>query len=276
MSEATAALMGDNGGAADNGTAGDNGAVDNGAWNSGFDEETSAYIGNKGWQGVDDVLSSYRNLEKFVGGSKNLIEMPGMDAGEEAMNDFFNKLGRPETADKYGLDVPDTADAELTDWFRNTAHKYGLTDAQAKGLFGDWNEMSGSRLEQMQSNQEQQAEQAIANLKKEWGQGFDSQIDAGKRAVAALGYDADALNAIEDKLGTADMLKLFASFGSKMSESSFEGGERQGSGSFGLTPAAAQQQLNDLRTDKSFMDQYLSGNKDAVAKYSRLMEAAYA
>lgn len=275
MTDATAALMGDNGGA-DGGAAGNTGAVDNGAWNSGFDEETNAYVGNKGWQGVDDVLSSYRNLEKFVGGSKNLIEMPGEDAGADALGAFFNKLGRPETADAYNLNVPDTADADLTDWFRNTAHELGLSDRQAASLYDKWNEMSDGRMEQMQSNQELESEQAIANLKKEWGQGFDAQIDMGKRAVNALGYDQESLSSLEEKLGTADMLKLFAAVGSKMGEDTFEGSDRKGSGSFGLTPAAAQQQMNDLRTDKAFMDQYLAGNKDAVAKMTRLMEAAFA
>ncbi len=275
MSEATAALTGDNGGtgAGAAGSAGAAGTQPN-AWNAGFDEETSAYVQNKGWQSPADILSSYRNLEKFAGGSKNLIEMPGMDADETALNNFFNKLGRPEAPDKYGLKAPEGADPELVNWFKANAHKAGLTDKQAASLFDAWNGMSGERMQAMQQQMREQSEREITELKKEWGQGYDSQIDAGRRAAAALGYDEAKLGAIEDKLGTAEMLRLFATLGSKMGEDSFEGGDRTGT-SFGVTPAAAKQQIADLEMDKNFMNEYLNGNPDAINKMKRLMESAH-
>lgn len=275
MSEATAALTGDNGGtgAGAAGSAGAAGTQPN-AWNAGFDEETSAYVQNKGWQSPADILSSYRNLEKFAGGSKNLIEMPGMDADETTLNNFFNKLGRPEAPDKYGLKAPEGADPELVNWFKANAHKAGLTDKQAASLFDAWNGMSGERMQAMQQQMREQSEREITELKKEWGQGYDSQIDAGRRAAAALGYDEAKLGAIEDKLGTAEMLRLFATLGSKMGEDSFEGGDRTGT-SFGVTPAAAKQQIADLKMDKNFMNEYLNGNPDAINKMKRLMESAH-
>lgn len=276
MTEATAALMGDNGGAA---SGADNGAAAAGAttpqpWTEGFDEDTNAYVSNKGWQGPADILNSYRNLEKFAGGSKNLVELPGADADEAALGSFFNKIGRPESADKYELNMPDGGDADLADWFKQNAHKSGLTSKQAASLFDAWNEMSTTRTQAMQEQMQADSERSIAELKREWGQGFDSQIDSGKRAVAALGYDADKLGAIEEKLGTAEMLKLFATIGSKMGEPNFEGGDG-GGGSFGLTPASAKQQIADLKMDKNFMGEYLNGNKDAVAKMQRLMGFAH-
>jgi hypothetical protein len=272
MSEATAALAGDNGGTG-TGAAGSTGTPSN-AWNSGFDEETSAYVQNKGWQSPVDILSSYRNLEKFAGGSKNLIELPGVDADETALNNFFNKLGRPEAPDKYGLKAPENADPELVNWFKNNAHKAGLSEKQAASLFDAWNGMSGERMQAMQAQMREASEREITELKKEWGQAYDTQIDSGRRAAAALGYDEAKLGAIEDKLGTAEMLRLFATLGSKMGEDSFEGGERTGS-SFGVTPAAAKQQIADLKMDKNFMSEYLGGNPDAISKMKRLMESAH-
>ena len=275
MSEATAALTGDNG-SADAGTAtgGAVGASNDNAWDSGFDETTRAYIGNKGWQNPSDILNSYRNLEKFSGGSKNLIELPGHDADADAMSTFYNKIGRPESPDNYNFTLPDAGDEELFNWFRQTAHETGLTDTQAAQLFNKWEELSTSRVNEIQQNALQSAESDIASLKKEWGQGFDAQIQSGRRAVEAIGLSEDQLTEYESKLGTAEMLKLFATLGSKMGEDSFEDGGRSG-GSFGLTPAAAQAQLSDLRMDKNFMDAYLSGDKDAVSKMQRLMGMAY-
>lgn len=272
MSEAAAAPTGDNG-SANAGAA--NGAGNPSPWNAGFDEDTNAYVSNKGWQGVPDILNSYRNLEKFAGGSKNLLELPGADADATALDAFYNKLGRPESPDKYGLKVPDGGDAELSEWFKQNAHKTGLTDKQAATLFDAWNEMTSTRMQAMQQEAQASSEREIADLQKEWGQGYEAQIDSGKRAVAALGYDAEKLNALESKMGTAEMLKLFAAVGSKMGEDSFADGNRSGNTTFGLTPAAAKQQIADLKMDKNFMGEYLSGNKDAVSKMQRLMGFAH-
>lgn len=275
MSEATAALSGDNGGAA-SGTQ-QTGTQQTGAtpsWNEGFDEDTSAYVTNKGWQSPADILSSYRNLEKFAGGSKNLLELPGVDADESALDSFYNKLGRPESPDKYGLKMPENGDPELADWFKQNAHKAGLTDKQAASLFDAWNNLSSEKMGQIQQQMAQKSEQEMAELKKEWGQAYEQQIDAGRRAVAALGYDEARLSALEDKMGTAEMMRLFSLVGSKMGEDTFEGGERSGT-SFGVTPAMAKQQVADLKMDKQFMSEYLGGNPDAVSKMKRLMEKAY-
>jgi hypothetical protein len=269
MNDATAATSGDNGGT-DTGAAGNNPAP----WNSGFDEDTSAYIQNKGWQSPTDILTSYRALEKFQGGSKNLLELPGVDAEPEAWDAVYNKLGRPESADKYELSLPENGDRELADWFKQTAHKTGLTAKQAQSLYESYNEVLGQKTQQSQQALMQQSEQAVTELKKEWGQAFDTQIDAGRRAVQALGYDEAKLANVEQKLGTAEMLRLFAAVGSKMGEDSFESGDRSDAG-FGVTPAAARQQIADLKMDKNFMGEYMSGNPDAVSKMKRLMEMAH-
>lgn len=272
MTEATAALSGDNGGA--NTGAATNAGTQAPAWNSGFDEDTSAYVQNKGWQSPADILNSYRALEKFQGGSKNLLELPGVDAEPEAWDQVYNKLGRPESPDKYELNMPENGDEQLANWFKETAHKTGLTAKQAQSLFESYNELVGNQTAEMQAMTAQQSEQQIGELKKEWGQAFDTQIDAGRRAAQALGYDEAKLSDIEQKLGTGEMLRLFASIGSKMGEDSFVDGGRSDSG-FGVTPAMARQQIAELKMDKQFMGEYMNGNKDAVAKMKRLMEQAH-
>lgn len=275
MENATAAPTGDNGGAAGGATEGAGVAAgEQQVWYSGLDEQTQAFVQNKGWESPTDLLNSYRNLEKFAGGSKNLVELPGVDQGDEAWGPVYDRLGRPESPDKYGIEPPEGADPGLTDWFKQTAHQLGLSDRQASKLYEAYNGMAQEQQQAMQAQMAEQSEKDIDGLKREWGQAFNTQIDMGKRAVAALGFDEQKLSEYESKLGTAEMLKLFATLGSKMGEDTFEGGERTG-GSFGTTPAQAQAQLSELKMDKQFMDNYLSGNPDAVSKMKRLMEQAY-
>ena len=220
------------------------------------------------------MLMSYRNLEKFAGGAKNLLELPPENATPEQLDAFYSKLGRPADPNEYGLKAPDGGDPAMVEWFKGTAHKLGLSAKQAQSLFTEFNGMSGSMQEKLQTQMAQESEKAIGTLKQEWGQAYDQMIGAGRRAATALGYDAGKLSAIEDKLGTAEMLRLFAQLGSKMGEDSFAG--ERSEGGFGTTPAAAKQQIADLKLDKGFMDKYLAGDKDAVNKLQRLMEAAHA
>lgn len=276
MSEATAALVGDNGGAG--APAGEPGAQP--SWAEGFSEDTVAYVQNKGWageKGIDHgkVIESYQNLEKFAGGSKNLVEMPGVDAPPEAMEKFYNRLGRPESADQYQFKMNDGGDPELFGWFQQSAHKHGLTEKQAAGFLGDYEEMAGGRVSGMAENLKAQAEADIADLRKELGAGYDAHIESGRRAANALGYDEQRLSALEDKMGTGEMLRLFGELGKTMGEDTFEDGGRSGNSGFGVTPAQAKQEMADLKMDKAFMDSYLSGNKEAVAKMTRLMGLAH-
>jgi hypothetical protein len=275
MTETAAAILGDNGTPAPAAGAQPTAQPSaNSVWTAAFDEDTNAYVSNKGWKEPQDLLMSYRNLEKFAGGAKNLLELPPEGATPEQLDAFYSKLGRPADPEEYGLQPPQGGDPELTNWFKGTAHKLGLTANQAKALYTEFNGMSGSLQEKLQAQQAQESEKAIGSLKQEWGQAFDQNIGAGRRAVAALGLDAGKLQAYEDKLGTAEMLKLFATLGSKMGEDSFAGD--RGEGGFGTSPAQARNQIADLKLDKDFMAKYLTGDKDAVGKMSRLMEAAHA
>jgi hypothetical protein len=274
MSEAAAALSGVETAAPES----DNGAIAQSAnapsWMDGFSEDTLAYVQNKGWDSPKSLLESYRNLEKFSGGSKNIVELPGVDADETTLANFYDRLGRPGSPDQYGFNVPEGADPELVNWFGETAHRHGLSAKQAQSLFNEWNEMSNSRLENMQHEMKVANEQQLQDLKREWGSDYDSNLDAGRRAVAALGYDEQSLSSLEEKMGTGEMMKLFAQIGARMGEDSFITGNESGNG-FGSSPAQAQMQINELKSDQQFMKAYMEGDKAAVAKMQRLMSQAY-
>ena len=274
MSEAAAALSGDNGSAGTGAAVTTTTGTQATPWNAGFDEDTQAYVGAKGWQSPVDLLTSYRNLEKFAGGSKAIVELPGEDADPQKINEFYAKLGRPDSPDKYDLKMPADADPKVTEFYKNLAHKHGLSAKQAVGLYGEWNEFITGLGQQSEADMQATSEREVLDVKKEWGQAFEQNLDAGRRAAAALGYDQAKQDAMEAKLGTAETLRLFATLGSKMGEDSFAGGEREGS-SFALSPATAKQQIADLKMDNQFMAKYLNGDKDAIAKMTRLMESAH-
>jgi hypothetical protein len=58
------------------------------------------------------------------------ISPDGSNADE--MNEFYDKLGRPETPDDYDFDIGAHDQEGSYNAFRESAHKHGLTDAQAE------------------------------------------------------------------------------------------------------------------------------------------------
>ena len=85
------------------------------------------------------LVKSYVHGQKMVGADK--IALPGTDASDDTWNEFYGKLGRPETAADYGLKKPEDLpegfpySEDIEKDFGEQAHKLGLTPKQVKGLF---------------------------------------------------------------------------------------------------------------------------------------------
>ena len=237
-----------------------------------FEGEDLGYIQNKGWKNPEDVVTGYRNLEKLLG-SNNKIAMPGEDASNEDWASFYNKLGRPEEVSGYELNAPDgmEIDKSLQDWFANTAHEAGLTVNQAQGLFEKWNELTGSKTQELEKSAQVESEIQMNELKQEWGRAFEEKTQMARNAVRSFGIESNDIDAIENAIGTGKLMKMFASIGEGLGESKFKGG---GTASFTMTPGQAQAEIAQLNLDPTFKSQYIGGNKEAVAKMQKLFKLA--
>jgi hypothetical protein len=117
-------------------------------------------VSKKGWKGVGDLASAYTELEKFKGVSPDkLFTVP--EAGDvDGWSKVYNKLGRPETPDKYttkfkapeGIEIQQ----ELLDNFKKYAHEKGMSDA----LFNDVVQFQLDASAEMQKIFQQQSEEA--------------------------------------------------------------------------------------------------------------------
>ena len=77
----------------------------------------------------------------------------------------------------------------------------------------------------------------------------------------------------EAALGSADLLKFTAKLGRGLKEDSFAGGSVPAAG---VTKEGAREELALLQKDKAFAARYLAGEADAVRKFTRLNEVAFA
>ena len=239
-------------------------------WDNIEDSDLKGYVANKGWKDSTELARGYQNLEKLLGSEK--LPMPKGDDDVDGWNKLYTKLGRPETPEGYGIKAAEGQDPTLANAAASKFHELGLTEKQGQALTNWWAEQSQGLLDAQSAAQAQSAEQAIAELKNEWGNKYDENVELGRRAAREYGLDADALGKIENALGTKGLLDLMAKIGRGQGEAEFIG---QGKTSFGMSPEAARARIQALKGDAEWTQRYLKGDADARAELERLHRLGY-
>ena len=104
---------------------------------------------------IDALAKSYINAVSMIGTDK--IPLPGKTATDEQWNEVYNKLGRPESPDKYNLQFKtDVApvDENVIKGFAQNAHKLGLNNKQAQGILEFYKQTLESSAKEMTVNME--------------------------------------------------------------------------------------------------------------------------
>lgn len=238
------------------------------AWYAGIeDAELRGYVENKGWDNPGLAVQNARELEKLLGVKEQLVKLPDPDDAD-GWNTVYDRLGRPQTPDEYGLDKLDGSDPEFAKTAAQWMYENGLSKSQAEKIAAQWNGYAAQILEQQNQEAAARAAQEMDALKKEWGTNFEALMAQGRAAVNAFGIAAEDVAAIENTLGTTKMMKLFQSIGAGLGEDKFVKSEERGGGFHPVSPDAARAKIADLTADRGFMEKYMAGDKAAVEKMS--------
>lgn len=171
---------------------------------------------------IDALAKSYINATRMIGQDK--VAVPNENSTDDQWNEVYGKLGRPESADKYKLEVKsETAplDEGAIKQFAENAHQLGLNNKQAQGILEFYkNSMEGS-VQQARIDTETAQANAEAELRKEWGRSYEDNIKKAG-AVAKANMNAEILN-MELKDGTRlgdhpAVIKGFANIANILSE----------------------------------------------------------
>lgn len=108
--------------------------------------------------------------------------LPGAD-DKDGWSSLYAKLGRPETADGYELQVPEGDSGEFLKTTSQWMHEAGLNKQQAQALAGKWNEFQASQTAAHEAAIQKQAETDMAAVKQEWGANFEANKAIVTRAV---------------------------------------------------------------------------------------------
>ena len=231
---------------------------------------------------IPNLAKSYINAQRMVGADKVVI--PGDDATDEERAQFFQKLGRPENPDGYGItkpsDLPEGMpyDEEYVKEFVAQAHTLGLTTNQAMGLWKWGMERDVNRFQTTVQEMEQARQEAETALRKEWGKAYDERMAGIKFLVDKFG--GDEVRKVFDSTGIGNnpaLAKFLADIANEFSEDTLRG---MGEPRFGTkSPAEAKKEIQELWADKKFLDAYWNpkhpGNKAAKERMQGLYALAY-
>ena len=195
---------------------------------------------------ISTLAKSYINAEQMIGKDKMVV--PGANTTEDEWSDIYDKLGRPSAPDAYELTAElaegEQVDAQLMSSFKETAHKHGLSPAQAQGLLDYYNNISTQSMTDMANNSVLVQEQSQRELREEWGGSYEANLSqASNIGKQFFGEEIYGLQMADgSQLGdNPTLIKGLAKMASVVSEDTLVG-DKQSAASGGNF----QQQINDL------------------------------
>lgn len=236
---------------------------------------------------LDDAAKAHKELEK---GFHSRVAIPGENATKEERDAFFAKMGRPDTADGYGVEIPadNPNEAEVFRSLTSTAHDLGLSKGQMAGLL-DWAKAQGgdyqAKAEQARiANEEAFAKQSQSQLMSRWGGDYEKNVDAANRAGVRL-FGEEKFNELVhkydakgNKIGSnPDVVEMLYEIGRKVGEDSIPDRSRASS----VTKDEAMSQRLAIMNDKgnplydAYRKQTHKDHKFAVEKVNELTRIAF-
>lgn len=252
------------------------------SWHSGFDQETSGWLENRGLTKLDEksaipeLVKGFRNAEKYIGTpADKLLKIPDWDKADKVeLDQIYSKLGRPNDPKEYNIPVPDGQPRDFADWAQGIFHEAGLSTRQANAVTSKWNEYVAGMMEGDGVSKAQAMKDQEAGLRNEWGDAYDKYDSIAANAIQSLGLKDTQLAALRDSLGFDGAMKMFANIGEKIGEAQYVSGEGR-SGNGPMTPAQAVSKISQLQGDKEWVSKYLAGNVESRNEMERLMKMAY-
>jgi len=194
----------------------------NKTWKEAISEEFRSDPNIEKFTEIDALAKSYINATKMIGQDK--VAVPNKNSTEDQWNEVYDKLGRPESADKYALDVKSDVvplDDGAVKQFAENAHKLGLSNKQAQGVLEFYKTSMEGTAQQSKVDTETAQVQAEQELRQEWGREFENNVKKAG-ALAKANINSDILD-LELKSGIRvgdhpELIKGFAKIASMMSE----------------------------------------------------------
>jgi hypothetical protein len=221
---------------------------------------------------IQSLAKSYVHGQKMIG--KDKIIIPDKFATDEDWNKVYQKLGLPESPDKYDIKIPEGMDEDFVKGFKEIAVKNGILPRQADKLFEFYNSHVEKVISTNEAENKKFFEESVNGLKKEWGQAYERKLQAASGLFNQIADEESKKVFNESGIGNNPVvIKMFAKLAEQMGEDKFVNANNLGS--MGLTPSEAQQKINEIygNKDHPYYNKSHPSHKDALNEMTKLFEA---
>lgn len=239
-------------------------------------EELRANPSMTKFKDVGALAKSYIELQSKAGSDPEyLLKLPKDGAiGDEV----FNKLGRPEAADKYS--VPQVEGFSFNDDFvgqaRQSLHKSGLSDKQFQDVLTMLANDQINSAKEATLRRNEYVEGENQKITTAWGDSIELNKQNVKIALDKFGgANLEEVLTRTGAIESAVVVDMLAKVGNSLREHGAINTDAMG-GSGGIyTKDEAINKINELRNDKKYMEDYNSGDAAKRKEMETLYKYAY-
>lgn len=220
-----------------------------------------------------NMMKSYVHAQKNMNKSK--VTLPGEDATDTELDEFYSKLGYKVDESEYVLEKGEESvmSDEQLQGLKKFARENRMPLEQAKKLV---NYVEGSMKTSMDSSAQATAAQikeGLDNLQTEWGQAYESKLGVAKKVLEDFSDEGIMEQFKDPRVGSnPGVIKFLNKLGEKLYKEDGFKGDSDGSGA--LSPAEAQEEINNIMSDKSgpYWNKSDARHADTVKKVNRLYQ----
>lgn len=247
----------------------------------GVDDVMVGHVQTKGWDKLPaaavavQAIKAHREAEKMIGmrADHDFIPVP-RDPTKGDMNPVWERLGRPKVGTEYDFkDVTFKDGTQLEDSFVNTMRDTLFKANVPKQYAPDVVKGVVNYLDAADAAEAAEAAAKVvterAALSTNWGTTPDKLaahpfMAIAQRAALALGVDAEAVAALEGKVGYSKVMNMFYNIGRKTGEDTFVTGDNKGVDQGGMmSREQALARKAELSGDKAWVTKFLAGDVQA-------------
>lgn len=236
----------------------------------GFTAEDKAYLDKKGWNAenyVEQSFKAYRNLEKMMGGSKDVFEFP-KEGDSEGYANILYRLGTPDSKDGYSYDLGENSPHTATmEHLKDVALKSKMTKSQFGDFMKAFIEKDAEVTKAAQEAYIDEKKQQLNRYAADKGYTFADIKENTDRAMRMYNLNDNERLAIENSLGIDRFFDIFSTIGKNLKEGTLV---TKANDSTTNTPETYKLELDKLFADSDFMTRYMSGEQNAINKVADL------
>ena len=220
------------------------------------------------------LAKSYVNAQRMIGADK--IAKPGKSWTDDQYNEFYNSVGRPESADAYEMNLGDGMNEDAISGLKQAMWEAGLQPRQVDRIAKFINDTGETSKADAQSRSESAVYESEQALRQEFGQAYEQRIGMAQSAARTLlgekGMDMFGEVQLSDGRMLGDLpevIKMFSALADQIGEDNLVGEPTE----LVMTPNEAQSRITEMtRRDGPYFDKMHPEHSTYVEEVLRLRE----